>query len=322
MSKVKYLKDRLHAQQGMSLIELMLALAISSMLLLLVNNLFFTSSQSLRYYQARSELLGKAETLHSRFSYEFRRVGFWGRVSTSAKHSGQLTIGSDCEGLFSFSRASDADNQQPLSMWASRNKPSGCTTSRMLNQTYVALRYAGELCRHGICTEGPVVHNYDNQINFASSAQDIPVVERSQINNSAPISSWAYQGGIYYLRRAKETNALWRLALVQGKLRNQEIMLGVDEIDYRWGLDRNKDGYVDNWIETNHLNSDDIHSVIGVEFSIKLSTGYGVKNQISEANNESEILGFYSKNNRLHYRYSFIVIIENNRIDVLESDAL
>ncbi|WP_083941774.1 PilW family protein [Salinicola socius] len=254
------LEANAHRQSGVTLIELMIAMVIGLIMILALSRVYLSSAESVREAEAHAALTDKMRLLRERFDFEFRRADFWGRVPADAARLGELTLGADCEGEFAFGRNGESQPYQPLGIWAADAKPDGCNIDEAMDdQSYVALRYAGDSCSSG-CDSPSVRSFYPSIYFFTGNAPALP--ERANRDDN-----WQYEGSLYYLKR---DSTLWRLRISGSNLRNQEILRGVEALSYRWH-DTNEDEN-GGWVNTDQLSVSRMQQVDGVEIEAVVST--------------------------------------------------
>jgi len=289
-------------QAGVTLIELMIAMAIGLIMILALSRVYLASAESAREAEARSTLTDKMRLLQERFNYEFRRADFWGRVPTDAERLGGLALGADCEGEFAFGRDATSASYQPLGIWASDTKPEGCNIDEAVaNQSYVVLRYAGDPCLPDECDSPSLRSFYPSISFFIGSAPSLP--ERAGDNDL-----WQYGGSLYYLRA---DSTLWRLRISGSNLVNQEILRGVEALAYRWH-DATKSGDAA-WITTEALDADEMHQIDGVEIEAVVSAETAVTYRETRSYKLINGTPVATRPGYLYRQFSFVVPLAMHR---------
>lgn len=291
-----------HRQTGVTLIELMIAMAIGLIMILALSRVYLASAESASEAEARSTLTDKMRLLQERFNYEFRRADFWGRVPADAKRLGNLTLGADCEDEFAFGRNATSASYQPLGIWASDTKPAGCNIDEAQSgQTYVAVRYAGDPCLPGECNSPSLRSFYPSISFFIASPPALP--ERASANDH-----WQYEGSLYYLRK---DSTLWRLRISGSHLVNQEIMRGVEALSYRWH-DVNEDDD-SGWLSTDALSSSQMQQIDGVEIEVVVSAETSATYHDARSYQLSDGRVIATQPGQLYRHFSFVVPLEMHR---------
>ncbi|KAA0016705.1 prepilin-type N-terminal cleavage/methylation domain-containing protein [Salinicola corii] len=298
-------KERAHWQTGVTLIELMIAMAIGLIMILALSRVYLSSAESARDAEAHSTLTDKMRLLQERFNYEFRRADFWGRVPADAERLGNLTLGSDCGGEFAFGRdATVSEDYQPLGVWASTIQPVGCNINdAVANQSYVVLRYAGDPCASDEC-DSPSLSSFYPSISFFIGTPP-PLPERASANDH-----WQYEGSLYYLRR---DSTLWRLRMSGSRLVNQEVLRGVEALAYRWHeATASGDGV---WLVTSNLDPEQMQQIDGVEIEMVVSAETRATYHDARSYQLSDGRVVETKPGFLYRHFSFVVPLEMHRLE-------
>nr|WP_286009812.1 prepilin-type N-terminal cleavage/methylation domain-containing protein [Salinicola sp. S1-1-2] len=290
-------------QAGVSLIELMIALAIGVIMILAVSRIYLASAGGAQEAEARATLDARMRFLHGRLSDEFRRADFWGRVPAAAERTGNLTLDNDCEGDFAFGRgeeASVATADRPLGVWASRQSPAGCSLHEPREeQTFVAVRYASEPCESAGC-DGPAISSFYPFIGFFSDGAPPATPERAE-----PEDHWQYGGSLYYL--SEDNDALRRLWITGSGLASQEVLQGVEALAFRW---HDENG----WRATETLSAAIMPRVDAVEIDAVVSVAVRATYRETAVYRLSDGREVASAPGRLYRRFTFVVPIEMHRM--------
>ncbi|WP_110687758.1 PilW family protein [Salinicola aestuarinus] len=258
------------AQRGMTLIELLIALAIGSIMILAISRVYLAAASGVRDYRDRTALVDCVRLLHDHLDYELRRADFWGRVPADAPRSGKVAIDGDCDGAFAFGRTADAPPDQPRGIWASMQPPQGCSLDEALaDQTYLAVRYAAENCAAADCSGKPVIESFYPTIVFGEA-----LGAEGPVNADPARDRWRYGGSLYYLRHDDDGEpALWRRVLLGGGLtKSHEVLKGVEALAFRWAVDTDRDGSAEGTAAIDELLPGDMPSVAGIEVDALVST--------------------------------------------------
>lgn len=290
-------------EAGLSLIELMIAMAIGLIMILALSRIYLASAEGAQEAEARATLIDKVRFLHERFNYEFRRADFWGRVPADAERLGILSVSGDCDGEFAFGRTADTPADRPLGIWASRESPAGCSLHDPLaEQTFVAVRYAAEPCRPGQC-DFPSVSSFYPYIGFfIGSAPSLP--ERGGDDDL-----WRYDGSLYYL--SSDETALRRLWISGSRLVNQEVLRGVEALAYRWYVES---GGVGTWLATDELTPPDARRVTAVEIEVVVSARTRATYQEPRDYTLGNGVSVQSEPGKMYRQFSFVVPLEMHRV--------
>lgn len=300
----KYLSGR--GQSGVTLIELMIAMAIGLIMMLAVSRVYLANSTAARESEGRADLVDKVRLLHERFNYELRRADFWGRVPADAERQGQISIGNDCGDEFAYGRDTETPSTRPLGIWASNSPPSDCSlTNPQENQEYLAVRYAAESCGAGGCDDATSLKSFYPYIAFVNGSE--PAVPE----HAGADDIWRYGGSLYYL--SKNEKALRRLWLQGNSLSNQEVMRGVEALAYQWWIDNDADGSVDVKLSTDQLVPTQMTEAIAVEVEAVLSVETLAAYQESREYVLSNGTAIESQPGKMYRRITFVVPLEMHR---------
>ena len=269
-------------QRGVSLIELMIAMAIGLIMILAVTRVYLANGEGIREAEARAALSDKTRFLYERFNYELRRADFWGRVPADAERLGTVSVDGDCSGEFAFGRDDDAPATRPLGIWASKTQPSDCSLTEPLSgQEFLAVRYAAEPCGTGGCGDGPAIKSFYPYIRFYNGNGSEP---EQPVGADGVDDIWHYGGSLYYLSREDDDDspALRRLLLNHsGSWTNQEVLQGIEGLTYHWFVDSDGDDSQDEVLTTDQLATELMPANMGEVIAVKVEAVLSVKTQAS-----------------------------------------
>ncbi|WFF40887.1 hypothetical protein EVC62_04890 [Salinicola endophyticus] len=298
--------DAGHRQAGATLIELMVAMVLALVMILALTRVYLASAESASDATARASLTDKTRLLHERFNSEFRRADFWGRVPADAERRGTLTLGSDCDGDFAFGRSAQAASDRPLGVWASTTQPKACSLqSPLAKQTYVVIRYATETCASGGCG-GPALKSFYPYTSFFNGTPPAEP-ERADANDL-----WRYGGSLYYLSQQQGGTSLRRLRLSGARLRNQEVLEGVEALVYRWYV-ADAGGNDGRWQTTANLSAAMAPRIQAVEIEAVVSVATRATYQDTQQYTLSDGTRVDPVRGRLYRELAFVVPLEMHR---------
>jgi len=233
-------------QQGMTLIETMVAMTISSILILGSIQMY---AQARSNYRTTESVARMQENL--RFSIDIldddvRLAGFWGKTDSSSSLQGQADVtvtcqGNDVTGWVMQTNAPIAALQRELDL------PADCRgTNPRVNSDVLLVRHAtvnqDTVAQNGVVqiqTNGSLGAFFDNGI--APSTASL----------NGKIFDVAFNA--YYVSNVSKYDAnlpsLRRLSLVGNRIEDQEIIPGVENLQIQFGIDSTGDGQVDMYVD-------------------------------------------------------------------------
>lgn len=264
-------------QRGLSLLELMVALALGLIVVLGVTRVFLGSQQGYRLQESTGRLQENARFAMDVLSREIRHADFWAGTQPNLirKHASLATVGPPCtESWF-------GDVARPIQAWAggATSPLGGCTVANYVpGSDVIVVRYAdpteylrtSELAGTGI-TNGRLflrsrvgrdgyLFPHDHRGDAVSTI--FPGDERNGV------LTHRLGGRVLFLR----TNAQGRPALymrrpdgsASGVSNSTELVEGVEMLRYQFGVDETGNGVVDRFINTGAMTAADWPRVLVV----------------------------------------------------------
>lgn len=258
------------AQRGISLLELMIAMALGLIVVLGVTRVFISSKQGYRIQESTGRLQENARFAMDVLAREIRHADFWGGIDGNAinRHS-SLTATTAC------SEAWMADARVGIQAWAgAATSPLGaCTVSNYVPNTDVlAVRYAEptQYVRTAFFSEAT---NDDGQRNGrlflrARIGRDgliFPWSEREEGLQGFPgdetsgVFSYRLGGRVLFARRnAQGRPSLYVRQLDSGGVSTSiEWIEGIEMMRFQFGIDEDGDGAVNRYLATSDMDSAD-----------------------------------------------------------------
>ncbi|WP_457808653.1 PilW family protein [Kushneria sp. EE4] len=213
-----------HAQRGVTLLEMMIAMALGLLVLSAVIVLYMQTARSFHQQHAMADLQVRGRMATQLLGEELRRTGFWGEIMTPAR-------GDNC-------REINVDVECALPVWggdAARAKalglvPQGAITpdsSASRPAAVVAVRYADH--GNGTC----LTLDTSRHLAFDQSCQ----------------GNWHYRDSIYYLRMVDDDYSGERVPALyvnqrsaSGRPNSSEIVRHIEALEVEWGRDDTGDG--------------------------------------------------------------------------------
>ncbi|WP_438764480.1 PilW family protein [Kushneria sp. TE3] len=220
-----------HAQRGVTLLEMMIAMALGLLVLSAVIVLYMQTARSFHQQHAMADLQVRGRMATQLLGEELRRTGFWGEIMSPQR---------DDDGCRDMSRAVEVACALPV--WggdAARAKalglvPQGAITpdsSASRPSAVVAVRYAD----HG---------------NGACLTLDAHSAPPRQLTLKQPCQGdWHYRDSIYYLRMVDDDYSGERVPALyvnqrsaSGRPNSSEIVRHIEALEVEWGRDDTGDG--------------------------------------------------------------------------------
>ena len=253
-------------QQGLSLVELMIALALSSMLSLALFEVFKIARDSFKQVTDANEMLDSAQLSFALLQDSINMAGFWGGASTQ-----QLTLIS--EHLSAYPGECDAswvlNVERSIEGFDGRENvddinglPKGCLSNDYIpNSDVLIVRRASVL--------DPIPENkidnkyYRKRYIVRSSAEEGAVIFRGadaalaqgRMSESASITNRLLSIDMYYLEYCKDAEvcddsglSLSRYTLSGSRFVKQRLVNGVAQMQFEYGYDSSGDGLADQYI--------------------------------------------------------------------------
>jgi len=263
-------------QRGVSLIEIMVALVIGSVLTAGVINLFLSSKQSYRIQESTTELQENARFALQVMDYGVRMADHWGGVDGSGISGSPTVTGiGGCDSAWILSASEGIRGYEGTSTTAPL--PAGCLDDDdyVASSDILVVRYA---------SPNDIVADAD--LGSATNANTIFV--RTELGTGGKLFkgsegvpaglpaqdgtyNYPYTTDIYFLRPCSEKggtkctssddggspiSTLSRLTLVNGTLTQQPLVEGVEQLQVEYGIDINRDQNADRYVTATTLDGD------------------------------------------------------------------
>jgi len=239
-------------QHGMTMIETMVAMAISSVLVLGSITVYNNARSTYRTAENLARLQESLRFATDTLDQDVRLAGFWGRtnsgagvltnpavvvecetIDVSAWAIGPTTIGIGIEG--------DDDNYNLV-----------CPgTNPRANSDVLVVRHAATRDTAPLADQVQVLsHSAGGEI-FSNGASPIPLPLDPNTHQIFDVAVNAY----YVSNVSKYSNtlpSLRRRTLVGITMQDQEIITGVENMQVQYGIDRNGDGQADGYVDFDH----------------------------------------------------------------------
>lgn len=260
---------------GLSLVELLVSLALASLMMIAISELYVRSKVNMNTAQQLAEVRENARYALQIIAADLRRAGFLGeaRPPTGPLLLGDLALSLDCAKTAAWGRAVHEavaglnDATKDL-----QRDYRGCIPgSDYLRGDVLAVRYAAPLSdtpwRRAVNAQAPYL--------FASLEQP-RILLGKEVNGALArdpgTSVYALSAAAYHIAPAEEDQnlcgsddypALVRRGLDnRGLPRREEITEGIENLQIRIGVDTNSDGIVDSYREPNETRPE--HTILAV----------------------------------------------------------
>jgi len=243
-----------HRQAGMTLIETMVAMTISSVLILGSIQMY---AQARSNYRTTESIARMQENL--RFSIEIldediRLAGFWGKTNAATgRLDGQADVTVTCDGNNVTAWVMDTANPlagtvSPINaLQQESDLPAGCRgTNPRINSDVLVVR-------HAATDQNTVVQDGVVQIQSNGSLGTFfdNGVEPDRASQNGKVFDVAFSA--YYVSDESKYDenlpSLHRLSLQKNRIEDQEIIPGVENLQVQFGIDTTSDGQVDMYVD-------------------------------------------------------------------------
>lgn len=256
-----------HHQRGMSLVEIMVAIVIGSILTLGVIQLFISSKQSYRLQESMGTLQENARFSMQVLNYGLRMADHWGGVEGN-KVFGSATGLTGISGSVCNSAWITNADEGMRGYEGAASSPLNCIANAdyVANSDILVVRYASP---NGIATNSELGSSASTDVFVRSSigtkgdfvnGGDATV---SALADADGTYNFPYSVEVYFLRPCSNKagsncaasdddgdpiNTLTRLALENGKLVQQPLIEQVEQMQFEYGLDLNSDKAADVYV--------------------------------------------------------------------------
>lgn len=262
--------------RGISLVELLVSLALASIMMIGASELYLRSKMQMNTAQQLTEVRENARYALQVITADLRRAGFLGEARPPAGPLllTDLPLSTNCDKSTAWARAV----QEPVSGLndatkdVQRDYRACIPNSDYLRGDVITVRYAAPLSdtpwRNTVNTQAPYL--------FASLVHPRILLGRDVSNALAAepgTSVYVLSAAAYHVAPAQESEGLCGNdhrypALVRrgldnrGLPRREEITEGIENLQVRMGVDKNSDGIVDSYIEPNDTQTE--HTILAV----------------------------------------------------------
>jgi type IV pilus assembly protein PilW len=234
----------MNRRAGFSLVELMLATLIGSLLIAASLAMLAQSRARWRAAENQAALEERALFALAALEQDVQMAGFWGRHSQGAWVSNPDKLTARCNGndvtawAFAFDRAVEADNGQ-------NSAPCRAFGGNVDGSDTLTLRHAGQ---HITLPESGNLYLFSNHMGsrlyMAGNSAFSP--DNSGVTHTVHVHHW------YVDRSSTEGQlpALRRHALIgNGLMQSQEIIPGIEDMQISVGIDQDEDGSTDTFVD-------------------------------------------------------------------------
>jgi len=245
-------------QLGFTVIELMIALALSMILSVAIVTVFTNNSYSFKQDENLSRMQDDARHALREIAFDIRMAGHYAdlHIPASVAADGALTIGTDCgpSGATNWMyRAVEAGTGNTMSIIAIDNATNSAVTTahscfqsgEILDGTDVVVvkRVAG--AETAAPAAGSVYLKTNGVVGYLYNGP-APAAEPFAI--TAPSADWAYRPSIYYVRQFANTPGdniptLCRKSLRGGSMTTECLATGIENLQIEYGIDTSSDGH-------------------------------------------------------------------------------
>jgi len=242
---------------GFTLIELMIALLISTLLTLAVIYLFIASNRAYTESERSARLQENARYAIHTLKYDLDLVNFFGRVRTfSIESDGSLgDVSSDCTG---DAVAYDHSHSMVAIQSDGSGNAYGCITDAAPGTTVLVIKHARPLQLATGSVDSSKTYILTNQeVGVLYDGADTPPT--SQVPNGM---AWEYEVHAYYIRQDADSAvppSLSRKTLQWNggamAMQTEDLVSGIEEMRLLFGVDSSSDGRLDSFLEAATINS-------------------------------------------------------------------
>jgi type IV pilus assembly protein PilW len=267
-------------QQGLSLVELMVALTLGLLLVAGVTRLFLSARQGYRIQESHARQQDNARFVMEILSREIRHADFWGGASPDG-----LTVLSSLGTATACSEAWMADVAFPLRAYAgdAASPLGGCTvTDYVANSDVLVVRYADPNAFYTNAElNGPPADVTDNgrllvRASVGASGSiylidDLAAARAAQPGDESDgVVNYKYVANVLFVRANNQSQpTLYQRSLDSSGVSNsQQLAEGVEMLRYSFGIDQDGDLAVDRYIGTADMLESDWPRVLTVRVGL------------------------------------------------------
>lgn len=244
----------------MTLIETMVAMTISSVLILGSIQMY---SQARSNYRTVESVARMQENL--RFSIDIldedlRLAGFWGKTSVGDSLEGEETINVTCDANVVSNWVMQPDTPIEAIQQGTPFPNPGCQgTDRRMDSDVLIVRHAEpDPNQTTVATPGVVQVQSNGTLGmfFDNGAAPLTASLNGEIFD-VTFSAYYVSDRSKYDATLPALPALRRLSLVGNRLEDQEIVPGVENLQVQFGLDTDDDGLIDRYVDGDNVDPSD-----------------------------------------------------------------
>ncbi|BDY03581.1 PilW family protein [Ferrimonas sp. YFM] len=237
---------------GLTLVEMMIAMALGLFVLGSVLGVFVASSSSVSHTGQYNQLQESARLALRLMKEEIAQAGFWGELTGDSLNLGSVqvlaAVGNDCIG--------DGDNNGSLPgqrghfrfLWAYRQTASPkmtCAQEALEGSHVVQIKRAMGPAQDIAGLDSNryyLLANASRGVLFAGDTLPVPTLTQGRY--------WEFQHRVFYVERRDDGVPVlkWRQLYVNGGMVEEELVEGVETLQLRLGVDSTGDGAVDSYI--------------------------------------------------------------------------
>ena len=282
MSKHRTIPTSIFRSGGFSLVELMVAMVITLILLAGIGQIFLSSKKSFNIQDSLSRMQENGRYAMANIIQDLRRAGYWGGNADIDKIQGTESVLKDLTtcptGSLDWGRmldyriyGLDEDDDPPASY--------ACISGDWLRGDVLVTRYAAPYVVGGITLPLPVSTIsanavYSDRLFIRSSlfrgrvflGKDSEDSDNKLVAPAVRTTEMVAHG--YFIRTSANSDAtkctgsdaipsLYRVTLGDGKLVEEEVAYGVDDLQIQYGVDTNNNGAIDEYLNAGDGNLDE-----------------------------------------------------------------
>lgn len=235
-------------QSGLTLIELMVAIVVGSLLVIAAVYMFISSKRTYTQAERMMRINENGRYALTVVAEDLRHVDYWGNVrAEDVQRSGALkSISNDCTG-----NAAGYDLSTPLwSIKVTSAAVLGCITDAIPGSNALVIKHVAQRPTEAFDLKVDSAYVLANPVK-AVLFNDFKKPPTNTPGGDVPKGKyWEYKSTIYYVRNNdKAVPSLFRLRLLNGTWSEpQEVAVGIERMTVEFGLDDNEDGSADVYV--------------------------------------------------------------------------
>ncbi len=235
-------------QSGLTLVELMVAIVVGSLLVIAAVYMFVSSKRIYSQSERAMRINENGRFALNVLAEDLRHADYWGSVpGTDVQRSGTLrSISGDCSG-----NAAGYDLTAPLwSVEVASSSVFGCISDAIPGSNALVIKHVAQQPTDATGLKADRAYVLANPVK-AVLFDDVKNAPTHTPGGEFPNGKfWEYKSTIYYVRdNEKAVPSLYRLRLVNGQWSEpQEVAVGIERLHVQFGVDSNGDGSVDAYL--------------------------------------------------------------------------